>query len=189
MIPKTIRLAGVFSCLAATAAQAQAPIIGFLNPNSAACFSRNYTAPHMRSHRKQRVSGIALIYTPSASYGGEPAQAQWDTQNDDPNFNAVLAVKLVGQSHTYYNGVNCRSPGGGAIRCVIDEDGGAFTLTRTSTGLRLQNENGFTVAPQTGNERRDSAATIRIRPDAEHRTFLLTGGNGAACQRGWSLPR
>jgi hypothetical protein len=186
---KTIRVAGVLTALVATAAQAQAPIVGFLNPNSGACFSRDYSTSHMRSHRKQRVSGIALIYTPMASFGGEPAQPQWDTQNDDPNFNATLAVKLVGQRRTYYQGVNCRSPGQGSIRCVIDEDGGAFTLTKTSTGLRLQNESGFTIAPRTGNERRDLAATVRIQPDAMHRTFLLTGGNGAACQRGWSLPR
>jgi len=130
---------------------------------------------------------MALIYVPSRSFPGirEPV-TQWDVQNNDPNFNATLAVKLRGQRQTYYAGANCRrGEAAGAVRCVIDEDGGAFTMTWPNSGLQITNENGFTVATNSRSRR----GQVRIQPDAEHRTFILAGGGGQPCGRGWSLPR
>jgi hypothetical protein len=181
-----LRALAYCGCLGGMAAQAQAQTIGFLNPNVPVCFSRDYNSAHMRAHPAQRVSGMALIYVPRRAFHGGAAEPQWDNQNGDLNFNATLAVKLVGQRATHYTGANCRAPSPGLVRCVIDEDGGAFTLTQSGTGMRLENVDGLTIYRATGNGS-IGGAPVRVQPDAEHRTFMLAGGQ-RTCRRGWSLP-
>lgn len=180
-----LRALGFGAAMLATAAQAQAPTVGYLNTAGPACFSRDYDAAHLRANPNQRVTGMALIYVPTMTFGGV-RQTMWDLQANDPNFNATLAVKLRGQRQTHYAGVNCRGgEAAGVVRCVIDEDGGAFTMTWPDAGLQITNENGFRVAPNSRSER----GQVRIEPDAANRIFILAGGGGQACGRGWSLPR
>jgi hypothetical protein len=161
-------------------------MIGFLNPKVASCFTRDYEATHMRAHPGQRVSGMALIYVPKRSFGGAAAVPQWDNQAGDLNFNATLAVKLVGNQTRHYTGANCRIKAD-VVNCVIDEDGGSFTLAGTGKSLRLQNVDGLTVYPATG-KGSIGGNPVRIKPDSEHRTFILASSGGAACRPGWSLP-
>jgi len=50
MMRKTVRHAlGLGAALLATAAQAQAPTVGYLNTAAPACFSRNYDAAYLRA--------------------------------------------------------------------------------------------------------------------------------------------
>ncbi len=182
-----VRALAFLACSGGIAAQSQAQMIGFLNPETPACFDRDYDAAHMRAHPGQRVSGIALIYVPRRAFHDGPSEPQWDSQGGELNFNATLAVKLAGKSATHYAGANCRAEGQVSVRCVIDEDGGAFTVAEAGDGLRLQNVSGLTVYRATGNGS-IGGDPVRIRADGEHRTFMLAGGNGQACRRGWSLP-
>jgi hypothetical protein len=162
-------------------------MIGFLDPKVPACFSRDYDAAHLRAHPAQRVSGIALIYVPRRPYHDGASEPQWDRQGGELNFNATLALKLVGKSVTHYAGANCRSPSERVVKCAIDEDGGTFTLAQVGNGMRLQNLSGLTVYRATGNGS-TGGAPIRIEPDAEQGTFMLSGSGQRTCPRGWSLP-
>ena len=46
------------------------PVVSFVDAAKPACWSRAYTADHMTSHPKQKVSSIAISYVPAKKNRG-----------------------------------------------------------------------------------------------------------------------
>lgn len=92
-----------------------------------ACFARDYDGAHLRAHPDQTVTHFHL---------GDPGPDWRDAQRPD-HYNVAFGFRVAGDADTY-SGVGICQPRGALAACDIESDGGAFTIERHDSGLRIR---------------------------------------------------
>lgn len=164
----------------AQSARKSAPPIAFIDPLSATCFARAYSAEHMRSHPRQKVTDIAFIYRPMLVIDGVET-AQWTADNFTTSVNMAIAVKVRGGSPAPMLGFGyCQPASRDKLDCGIDEDGGQFSLRRTKSGYLLENPDRLLVMPASSNHD-DTTHSVTIARGDDHAEFLVKPAKGGIC--------
>ena len=142
-------LLSVGLALVASQALAESPIERFF-PGKSGCYVRNYTAKHLASHPKQRVTGIAVIAEASIA---------------DPMIGLWTAVDLRGVPGGSYEALAyCEPVSADALRCGMEGDAGSYTLSPSKDGailievgpygMSFEGDQGFaTLESQSGDDR------------------------------------
>lgn len=167
-------LGAVLAGLGAVAGAAETPMVGFLDPNFKRCDARSYDDAHMKAHPKQTVTAIAFSFLP-ASADDKAAGA----------ISATIAVTLKGSTTPLYGAAYCTNgakASGFDVDCIIDEDGGRFSLEQRDQGVLLTNPVRFRVAPNTGDHDADMAKAVDIDPKDDQESFLLSSQASPLCE-------
>jgi len=177
-------------CAGAAAAQTPArttpPVVAFVDTAKSYCWARSYTADHMTSHPKQKVSSIAFIYTPTIKSQGEVSK-QWDEFSEIPTFYYNVIVRLSGDSKTYLGGGGCTAGGQKALKCFLDGDAGSFTLTQNKDGgVLLENPTSFAVdlVPAVASDE-PASDSIMVEAKDDHASFVMPKATGGLCDVTW----
>jgi hypothetical protein len=177
-------------CAGTAAAQAPVrtnpPVVGFIDASKSYCWARSYTADHMTSHPKQKVSSIAFLYTPTVTVERE-ANNQWDEYGADPAIYYNVIVKMSGDSKTYLGGGACTAGGPRVLKCFLDGDAGNFTLTQQKdSSVLLENPSSFAVdlVPAVATDEPASDG-IMIQANDDHASFLMPKATGGLCDVTW----
>lgn len=89
------------------------------------CFARLYDSRHLASHPRQRLTRFSL----SDSDGANPV--------DPGTFDVDFDFSIKGDSEVFGSVATCRDAPG-AVHCVIEADGGEFTMRRDGPNLLLK---------------------------------------------------
>lgn len=156
------------------------PPAAFVDPLVATCFARAYSADHMRSHPRQKVTDIAMIYRPVLILDGVETP-QWDASGPGTLINVVLAVRVRGGRSAPMLGFGyCQPASGEKLDCGIDEDGGQFSLRRTKGGFLLENTDRLLVMPADSRDDGTSQSVTIARAD-DQAEFLVKPARGGLC--------
>lgn len=120
MVKHGLLLVGL--ALVANQALAESPVER-LFPDKSGCYVRNYTAKHLASHPKQRVTGIAVIAEASIA---------------DPMIGLWTAVDLRGVPGGSYEALAyCEPVSADTLRCGMEGDAGSYTVSPSKDGTIL----------------------------------------------------
>jgi hypothetical protein len=92
-----------------------------------ACFARVYDAAHLASHPNQTVRRFFV---------GDAGEA-WRAVEAAGEFHVAFGFQLVDREDLY-SGVALCEPRDSAASCLIEGDGGAFTIESNGEGLRVE---------------------------------------------------
>ncbi len=162
------------------------PVVGFIDTARPFCYAREYDAAHMKSHPRQKVTGIALTYVPEKLFPetDEP-QKMWDQYADAPAFNAIMAVTFAGKPGVALGGAYCRTGSSKMLECGIEGDGGGFNVLIQEDGrVKLVNEGGFSVAYPSDNPDEDGEGAF-VDPKDDQTAFLMSETKGGLCDADW----
>ncbi|QGZ96527.1 hypothetical protein [Terricaulis silvestris] len=95
--------------------------------HNGACFARIYDQAHLGSHPDQTVTHFYL---------GDPGP-DWVETQAPAHYNLAFRFKVLDDADTY-SGVAICEPQGALASCVIEGDGGSFTIERNGAGLRIR---------------------------------------------------
>lgn len=127
-----------------------------------ACYLATYDEPHLAAHPQQTI--VTFLITDV----GEDVRAL-DTETQK---HLGFAFQIKDDSDIY-TGLGACTPSQSAAACLIEGDGGEFTITPTTNGLRVD------IA------RMEIEGPERVTPDlahsAENRTLQLTRSSGTDC--------
>lgn len=96
--------------------------------NEEACFAREYSAAHLQSNPQQKLESLLVLVSNTRE---RFQNVSYDSKN----------AKVIGVSKGKYylnEGAGCEYRADGSIRCGVDCDGGAFTLTPQARSVLFQ---------------------------------------------------
>lgn len=106
------------------------------------CYARLYTAEHLKAHPEQRVATIILDMR-KANPDGVPI--------NEENLVLGFGVQVKTSSEWYTNSAICKSAGS-QIDCLVEGDGGAFTLTAAEDGALQLKSGSYGLALEGGQD-------------------------------------
>lgn len=169
---KLAALGVVVAAFAGTAGAAdKSGKVGFLDSNEGTCIAREYDAAHMKAHPKQKVTGIALTYAPAAEEDKEAGA-----------ISALLVVTFKDSKTKLFGDAYCKAGKGTDVDCIIDEDGGSFTLVKSADGPLLNNTNRIMVMPNLDTYEAMLDARVNIDPKDDQASFLLSSTKSELCK-------
>jgi hypothetical protein len=130
------------------------------------CYVNTYNDQHLQKHKGQSLTSIMLKVTDGKQYEGF-------TQD----LVAEITVKLRGDAiQTWSEEAVCTGKPG-TWKCVIDCDGGGFTLSESRGSMTLINSLGFRVTKDGCGE-----SSVTIEPKPGDRRFTLSKVQTPACK-------
>jgi hypothetical protein len=160
----TILAAAATAIALSGACTAQAQALYDTLTRSGACFARDYDGAHLRAHPDQTVTHFHL---------GDPGPDWRDAQKPD-HYNVAFAFRITGDTDTY-SGIGICQPRGALAACDIESDGGAFTIERRDSGLRIR------LTRMQAEGMADFSPDLALR---DNRVMLLYPAPSAACPQG-----
>ncbi|ORE89900.1 hypothetical protein [Aurantimonas sp. 22II-16-19i] len=157
------------------------PPSAFVDPLVETCFARSYSPEHMRSHPRQTVTDIAVIYRPVLVLDGVETP-QWDASGPTTLINVAIAVRVRGGPPAPMLGFGyCQPTSRDKLDCGIDEDGGQFSLRRTKGGYMLENPDRLLVMPAGSRNDDGTSHSVTIARADDNGEFLVKPGKGGLC--------
>ena len=149
-------------------------------PGAALCFSRSYTAEHLKQHPRQKVTELILFLryiTLSEDEATLIATDNGGTEKQYFRYDFTLAAKVKDRSQTLYASGDCASAEG--IGCGVDCDGGGIDIEpvagKDGTILVRLTRIRMTLGCSEGPE-------IDLEGGADDRVFKLTKAPRTLCE-------
>ncbi len=162
------------------------PVVGFIDGAKSYCWARAYTADHMTSHPRQKVSSIAFVYTPRLTVDGE-THNQWDQYSEAATLYMNVIVRIAGDSRTFLGSGGCTAASPTLLKCFIDGDAGTFSLKQQKDGgVLLENPTsiGVSVIPAKATDG-PAEDGIMVEAKDDHQSFAMPKATGGLCDVEW----